>query len=411
VKVPNRNSAQPRLPDLPVRSIEDWGLKELERIRLILRGGSVLEWRRLHFRFWDEVDRFLRLCQIDPSDPIDEAWVRSVLADSVEYLRRTFNYRVAEPIAAPKDIHDLFLFASGAKEPRKYRKIACVVLKVMHVIQHIEGRDLMFKTAVSESDLFDLITTKVMTTAREAREKGLPIVDFGASIKTRESVITKLMAKKESVAATIYDRARFRIVTKTPDDILPVLYFLTQRLFPFNFVVPMQVENSLINFKDLLEKYPGFGRHAEDLHLDLDYENRIRGGKRNRFSGSGYKILNFVVDVPIRLDAFLPPPEQDKRRHPSRIGFCLVEFQIADEKTARNNETGDNSHERYKARQKRQVLRRLSRGLVVPKRKKLAASAKAAPASTKATPAATKATPASTKATPASAKPTPAPKK
>ena len=43
------------------------GLKELERIRLILRGGSVIEWRRMHFKTWDEVDRFLRLLQIDPT--------------------------------------------------------------------------------------------------------------------------------------------------------------------------------------------------------------------------------------------------------------------------------------------------------------------------------------------------------
>ena len=36
---------EPRLPDLPLRPIAEMGLKELERIRLILRGGSVIEWR------------------------------------------------------------------------------------------------------------------------------------------------------------------------------------------------------------------------------------------------------------------------------------------------------------------------------------------------------------------------------
>jgi hypothetical protein len=33
------------------------------------------------------------------------------------------------------------------------------------------------------------------------------------------------------------------------------------------------------------------------------------------------------------------------------------------------NEMGDNSHEKYKKRQKLRVLRRLSRGLVVPRKK------------------------------------------
>ena len=63
---------QPQLPDLPIRRVEEMGLKELERIRLILRGGSVIEWRRMHFKTWDEVDRFLRLLQIDPTRKHDE---------------------------------------------------------------------------------------------------------------------------------------------------------------------------------------------------------------------------------------------------------------------------------------------------------------------------------------------------
>ena len=72
----------------------------------------------------------------------------------------------------------------------------------------------------------------------------------------------------------------------------------------------------------------------------------------------------------LRLDQYLPPPEQDYRPRKGRIGFALVEFQICDEETATANETGENSHENYKQRQKRQVLQRLARGLVVPRRRK-----------------------------------------
>src|SRR6476619_6706873 len=76
---------EPKLPDLPVRSVAELGLKELERVRLILRGGSVVDWRRLHFRNRDEVDRFLRLCGLDLTHPEDEAWARLVVSDAVEY--------------------------------------------------------------------------------------------------------------------------------------------------------------------------------------------------------------------------------------------------------------------------------------------------------------------------------------
>jgi uncharacterized protein (TIGR04552 family) len=362
---------QPVLPDLPVRTVQEMGLKELERIRLILRGGSVIEWRRLHFKTWDEVDRFLRLCQIDATRPYDVEWVRTILSDAVEYLRKIFDYRVAAPVADPDEIHDLFLYASGAKEPKKYRKIACIVLKVIHVIQHIEGRDLLFKLAVSEAELAQLVTEKVMAVADEMKAKGLPIVEFSDSIKTRESIITKLIAKRESVAAQIYDRTRFRIIVKERKDVLPALYFLTQRLVPFNFVVPTQTENSLFNFKSLLTEYPHFGRYAKDLHLDLDYEDREeRRRPNNKFSGSSYRILNFVADVPIRLDAYLPAPEKDNRSRKGRIALAMCEFQIADEAQAAANESGENSHERYKQRQREVVLKRLSRGLVVPRRGK-----------------------------------------
>jgi uncharacterized protein (TIGR04552 family) len=370
---------QPQLPDMPVRSVREMGLKELERIRLILRGGSVIEWRRMHFKARDEVDRFLRLVQLDMTRPHDEEWARTVLADAVEYLRLTFNYKVAEAVANPKEIHDIFLIASGVQE-RKYRKIACIVLKVCHVIQHIEAKDLLFKLAISEAELAQLVTEKVSAVAEEAVAKGLPIVEFADSIKTRESIITKLIAKKESVAAQIYDRTRFRVIVKKKEDVLPVLYFLTQRLVPFNFVVPGQTQNSLFRFKDLLEEFPNFARHAKDLHLDADYEHREGIGPTNGFSGQNYRILNFVADVPIRLDAFLPAPEKDDRPRKGRIALALCEFQICDEQQAIINEQGESSHERYKQRQRDVVLKRLSRGLVVPRRKSAAAADASVPA-------------------------------
>jgi len=362
------NAFEPLFPDLPLRRVEEMGLKELERIRLILRGGSVIEWRRLHFRTRDEVDRFLRLCLFDPDSPVDEAWVRTVLADAVAYLRKTFDYQVASAVANPQEIHDLFLYASGAKEPTRYRRIACIVLKVMHVIQHIEGRELLFRLDVPEAEIAEIVARRVSSMVQEMTSKGIPVVEFALSFKTRESLITKLLAKKETVAAQIYDKTRFRIVTQSRKDILPALYYLTQRLFPFNFVVPGQTENTLIEFKDLLAEYPNFAAHAAQLHLHTNYERETgehRG--KNSFSARHYKVLNFVVDLPIRLDGYLPAPEEDMRERKNRLGFGLVEFQIVDQPTAIANEEGEASHERYKHRQKLQVLRRLSRGLVVPR--------------------------------------------
>ena len=353
--------------DLRFRPVSEMGLRELERLRLILRGSSVIDWRRLHFKSRDEVDRFLKLCELDLSRPHDEAWIRTILADAVEYLRRTFKYRVNAAVAQPREIHDLFLYASDAAGPGRHRRIACIVLKVMHVLQHIEARDLLFRLPVSEEDISELLTTKVVSVAAEMRDRGVPVAEFSDSMKTRESLITKLIAKRDTVAAQVYDRTRFRIITHSREDLLPVLYHLTQSLFPFNFVVPGQSENTLVPFRGVLDEHPHLKRFVDELHLDLGYEDREREGSSNVFSGDSYRALNFVVDVPLRMDDFLPAPESDHRPRKGRIVFGQCEFQIMDAETARLNEHGENSHDRYKRRQRVQVLRRLARGLIVPR--------------------------------------------
>ncbi len=352
-----------------LRPFERMGLEELEALRLVLRGGSVIDWRRLDFKDGREVDAFLRLNLFDLEDPRDERRLRSILAQAVEYLRTAFGYRVAEPVAHPEDVRDLFLMAGGVAEPRKYRRIACVVLKVMHVIHHLEARELLFRTAIREADLAERVHRRLMAEADRMETAGLPIVEFAGSTKTRPSLVTKLLAKRETVAAQIFDRVRYRIVVERRDQIAPVVWWLMQHLFPFNYAVPGQTQNSLVRFADLLHEHPSGAELAARLQLPPDLERRDPAAPRNEFSGKGFKVLNFVVDLPVRIDELLPPldPMSDEL---GRVVFSLVEFQVLDAETARRNEGGDSSHERYKRRQLRRVLRRLSRGLVVPKKRR-----------------------------------------
>ncbi len=362
-------TAEPKqAPGSPaLRPLEAMGVAELEALRLMLRGGSVIDWRRLEFQSRDEVSRFLGLNQFDLDDPRDERRVRSVLAQAVDYLRVEFGYRVATPVAEPEDVRDLFLLASGATEPHRYRRIACVVLKVMHVIHHLEARELLFRTAIREADLADRVHRRVMAEAERMHERSLPIVEFRGNMKKRSSLVTKLLAKKESVAAQIFDRVRYRIVTERTDQIPSVVWYLAEHLFPFSYAVPGQTQNNLVRFAEVLRAHPRGADIAARLQLPADLEKRDPSEFRNEFSGKGFKVLNFVVDLPVRVDDLLPPldPMADEL---GRVVFSLVEFQVVDRVTALKNEEGDASHERYKKRQLQRVLRRLSRGLVVPKR-------------------------------------------
>jgi uncharacterized protein (TIGR04552 family) len=344
-----------------------WSLGDLERLRLILRGGSVVDWRRLHFASRSEVDEYLRLCLFEPDDPFDRARLRGLLDQAVDYLRTTFGYSVAPEVANPREIHDLFLLASGAGEPSRLRRIACIALKVMHVVHHVEARGLLHRTRLSEDELSGLVTARVDHAIGRLRSEGAPIISAAGSVKTRDSVITKLLAKKDTLAAAIYDRVRYRVVTAAREDVLPVLVRLCDVLLPFNFVVPGQTQNTLFSFRHVVQASAHLRALAPELQADLRLEEDGHEGlalhEANEFSGSSYRVLNFVVDLPIRLpERVLVDPSM------GRIAFSWVELQLVDARTAAANERGENSHSQYKRRQLRKVLRRLSRGLVVPRR-------------------------------------------
>jgi uncharacterized protein (TIGR04552 family) len=352
-----------------LRPLEQMGLRDLETLRLVLRGESVVDWRRLDFETREQVDAFLAINLLELSNVRDEQRVRSILAQAVDYLRTVFGYRVASAVANPEDLRDLFLFASGVLEPRKYRRIACVVLKVMHVVQHLEARELLFRTPVREVDLAEKVDRRVIDELARLQEEGLPIVEFGGSAKPHHSLMTKLLAKRESVAAQIFDRVRYRIVCERHDQIPAVVLKLTERLFPFNHTIPGQTQNNLVSFAQVLRQHPAGAKLHDALQFQPEEGEADPSAPTNDFSGKGFRVLNFIVDLPIRVDEFLPrsvPASEDL----GRIVYSLVEFQVVDAETQRHNESGDSAHDRYKRRQLKRVLRRLSRGLVVPKKGK-----------------------------------------
>ena len=116
---------------------------------------------------------------------------------------------------------------------------------------------------------------------------------------------------------------------------------------------------------------------AAELAARLQEPLELEAGKRKRenpFSEDSYRALHFVVDLPVRIDDLLPAGPPRAGEDLGRIVFSMVEFQVMDAEAARQNEMGPASHRRYKKRQEIAALRRLSRGLVVPKRKRAGVS-------------------------------------
>jgi uncharacterized protein (TIGR04552 family) len=337
-------------------------LADVEAVRLTLRGGSVVDWHRLNLQDKDEVDRFLLVNGFDVQDPDDETRLLHLLKVAVEYLESNFNFHFPACLKQPAAVEDILLMASGSSE---FQKLACVILKVMHVVNHVESQQLRFRLAVPEDQLFQMAVARVDQTIAAMRISGAPILHYAANRKTRDSLITKLLAKKTNFAAEVYDRLRFRIITREYPDIIPVLSYLKDNLFPYNYVVPGQSRNHIITTAALLGEIPELCAREPGLANRFLYEDAEDGDDLNQeinaFSGQSFKMINFVVELPIKVRELVAKDNPDMAELGNLV-YIQIEFQFFDEKTWASNEVGDNNHERYKDRQRWEVIRRLVHG-------------------------------------------------
>lgn len=329
-------------------------LCDLEAVRLLLRGHSVVDWHRLSFEHHEHVDRFLRLNEFNPQAEDEMVRLEEIRHQAVEYLMRVHGFSLPEQVSDDVAARDLLLVASRQGPDQKW---ACVVLKTMHIMHHIAGRETLLSVSISDDAIFREIELKVLKVVEELRAAGAPISEFQWSRKSRDSQVTKLLAKRSTIAANIYDKLRFRLIVPHADDLLPTLVALTRYLVPFNYVVPGESLNQLIDLKHIVE-------HTGDLlplagKMQMDDEGAAER-RFNEFSGAEYRIINFVADLPLRLDGMLAADEITPEL--SHVVFALTEFQICDRETARRNEQGDANHDLYKARQHDRVRRRLLRG-------------------------------------------------
>lgn len=329
----------------------DLSLADIEAVRILVSGDSVIDWHALSFQDHAEVDRFLRLNEFDPESPDEMARLEEIRLDAVEYLSRAFNMVIPDDVAETVAARDLLLMASRHGPHQRW---ACVVLKVMHIIHHLNGRATMLKVSVSDDFIFREVELKVMQVVEQLRASGAPIAEFEWSRKPLDSQITKLLAKRSTLAANIYDKLRFRLIVSRREDLLPTLATLVRQLIPFNYVVPGESVNQLVDLGSLEQATEAIraGRSITQPRRSKPKQVPI-----NEFSGAEYRIVNFVADLPLRLERLIPKSELSPQL--SHVVFALTEFQVADKATALQNETGDCSHEAYKARQHQRVKQRL----------------------------------------------------
>lgn len=364
------------------KSLEEFRLADLEAVRILLRGDSVIDWHRLNFHDRAAIREFVLSHELSPDNPVDNARMETVKREAIAFLKRHFEYPIPKPVmqASTEDLIEMACKSGGHRQV-----CACSILKCMHIIHHLDGRELLFMLPLSDQEVFQLVEEKVYRVVGDMLAAGFPISEFVGGRKHRDSLYTKLLSKEDTIASQIYDKLRFRIITKRKEDIFPTLEYLTRRLVPFNYVIPGQSINSIFQFAPYCHQIPRLRPMLKEMQAGKDEEFTPSD---NVFSAQNYRVVHFVVDMPVRLPdrvLELAPPEATRF---GRIVFVVCEFQIIDEETEVNNEQGDASHAKYKERQKKAVMRRLQLGMremKVPPRSKPTES-KSGPKSTRKTP-------------------------
>src|SRR5208337_2408565 len=123
----NRDAAERLKP------LEEFTLADLEAIRLILRGDSVIDWRKLDLTGDDDVREFLIAHELRPDLPGDRTRMEHVKSEAIAYLRRQFDYPIPRPVER-STVPELMLLASGTGHRAM---CACTILKCMHIIHHL----------------------------------------------------------------------------------------------------------------------------------------------------------------------------------------------------------------------------------------------------------------------------------
>jgi uncharacterized protein (TIGR04552 family) len=349
-----------------LKTLDEFTLADLEAVRLILRGDSVIDWHRLNFEDPLQIRDFFIAQEFRPDDPADLARMKHIKTEAVSYLRRHLEYPIPKPVEHAT-VDELLVVASG----RGHRQMcACTILKCMHIIHHLEGRELLFVMPLSDQEVFHVVEEKVYRVIGSMLAGGFPITEFVGGRKNKDSLYTKLLSKQETVAAQIYDKLRFRIVTRSAEDIFPVIQYLSRKLFPFSYVMPGQSINSMFHFKQYCSQQAHLKPMLSEMQAGRDDDLTPTD---NQFTADEYRIIHFIVDMPVRLPRRLLERAPPSARPLGPIIFVICEFQVIDRETESSNERGEASHAKYKERQKRAVMRRLQLGMremKVPGRKR-----------------------------------------
>lgn len=358
----------------------------------IMKGVSAIDSERLHLTDWDEAESYLRKYGFDITTPADAAELKAIQQEAVSFIERRFLdadtdwQALGEPAPAltvpaglaDTDLRQILVDASTADG--LYQPWCCALLKVMHTLCHMNNTVLVRYLPYAKAQILNRYTQAIEHTDTgelflgKSGDLQLSILGFEVKDeKSRDSLLIKLLAKRENVAEEVFDMIGFRIITRTPAHAVLAMEILRRnKVLMFSNLIPSRSRNALIDFDDfkaqcddVLEEAQWTGYKLDQTLAHLESLQCVSPSEsfnpKNQHSLSGYRSIHITERQLIRVKLGEDIPEM-------RF-FFPYELQIIDEANYLQSQSGSSAHTVYKQNQLIQARRRVLGSLFIAHRK------------------------------------------
>lgn len=211
---------------------------------------------------------FIQNYGYDVENPKIKEIVVSILSEAKVFIQtylledpegKTETLTIPTEILCNDDVIDLLILASE-KEKSLTQAWACAVLRVAHTITHVENDLAKSFMPGIKNQIYKRFSKHLNGNSSSGYFLGkgdeaikLKLFEI-KNDKSRDSIILKLLHKKENVTADVFDRVGVRIVTYNKLDIILVLrYFAARHVISFANIKPSRTKNNVVNIPRFIE--------------------------------------------------------------------------------------------------------------------------------------------------------------
>lgn len=353
-----------------------------ETLDAVIQGRSSIDLSSMPTKNADEAKSLLFQCGYDLDNPVDSSEIQMLFQQAVDFIEARFltNHihweglgeayapasEIPRHIKSEQDVIALIMIAASSESIDRYW--ACAVLKVMLTLSHIHNMPLQ-QYAAQASDTIVSNFQRVLSVDRDGKhvlngneDRELTLYGFETKLqKARDSMLIKLLGKKESIAEDVWDLVGVRLITNTPQEALIAVDILRERkVFTFPNIVPSRSRNTLLDYEAFKKVYQDSVSKMETLIPNDEFMHWVNqlpvepatkdDFKENNSSLPSYRAIHITCRHQLRM------PSYDNFKT-TRIAFPY-EIQILDRESYLASKAGDSAHTLYKEKQLIKARRR-----------------------------------------------------